>query len=299
MKFDVLCHINASGCTPSSLYTAVANQMLFSKPSKALIRCDISLDAPYIMVEIEELAQLDRQTKCLLLLSQLLENLDITTLRKTSRISQIAFVLPQDELNNPIISNDTLSELLAEVISQQVPDFIQSTAIDFKNIAPDTLIIAVDSCVSYQYVSTQAKNNDVQVLNGPPGIINGEGGCALLTHGQGGLEAQLFNGELSEQLNQAQACVNDTYLFAGKQSLAWQKKWFANTQTLYTPEDELIELADLNNTLGYQGVANNLTGLVLTHSYLNNPLNEGLNHVFLLFNSPNEQLIKISRSENS
>ena len=235
MKFDVLCHINASGCTPSSLYTAVANQMLFSKPSKALIRCDISLDAPYIMVEIEELAQLDRQTKCLLLLSQLLENLDITTLRKTSRISQIAFVLPQDELNNPIISNDTLSELLAEVISQQVPDFIQSTAIDFKNIAPDTLIIAVDSCVSYQYVSTQAKNNDVQVLNGPPGIINGEGGCALLTHGQGGLEAQLFNGELSEQLNQAQACVNDTYLFAGKQSLAWQKKWFANTQTLVYP----------------------------------------------------------------
>ncbi|MBB1307464.1 hypothetical protein [Pseudoalteromonas sp. SR43-5] len=299
MKFDVLCHINATGCKPSSLYTAVANQMLFSKPSKALIRCDISLDAPYIMVEIEELAQLDRQTKCLLILSQLIENIDIATLRKTSRISQIVFVLPQDELNNPVISDDTLNELLAEVISQQIPDFIQTTTIDFKNIAPDTLIIAVDSCVSYQYVSEQAKNNDVQVLNGPPGIINGEGGCALLIHGQGGLEAQLFNGELKEQLNQAQACVNDTYLFAGKQSLAWQKKWFANTQALYSPEDELIELADLNNTIGYQGVANDLTGLVLTNSYLNNPLNKGLNHVFLLFNSPNEQLIKISRSENS
>lgn len=299
MKFDVLCHINATGCTPSSLYTAVANQMLFSKPSKALIRCDISLDAPYIMEEIEELAQLDRQTKCLLILSQLIENLDIATLRKTSRISQIMFVLPQDELKNPVISDDTVNELLAEVISQQIPDFIQTTTIDFKNIAPDTLIIAVDSCVSYQYVSEQAKNNDVQVLNGPPGIINGEGGCALLIHGQGGLEAQLFNGELKEQLNQAQACVNDTYLFAGKQSLAWQKKWFANTQALYSPEDELIELADLNNTIGYQGVANDLTGLVLANSYLNNPLSEGLNYVFLLFNSPNEQLIKISRSENS
>ncbi|WP_024594503.1 MULTISPECIES: hypothetical protein [unclassified Pseudoalteromonas] len=299
MKFDVLCHINATGCTTSSLYTAVANQMLFSKPSKALIRCDISLDAPYIMVEIEELAQLDRQTKCLLLLSQLLENIDITTLRKTSRISQIVFVLPQDELNKPIISDDTLSELLAEVISQQIPDFEQTTTLDLKSIAPDTLIIALDSCVSYQYVSHQAKNNVVQVLNGPPGIINGEGGYVLLTHLQGTLSAQLFNGELNEQLNQAKACVNDTYLFAGKQSLAWQKKWFANTQALYSPEDELIELANLNNTIGHQGVANDFAGLVLANSYLNNPLNEGLQHVFLLFNSPNEQLIKISRSENS
>ena len=93
MTFDVLCHINATGSTTSSLYAAVANQMLFSKPSKALIRCDISLDAPYIMVEIDELAQLDRQTKCLLLLSQLLEHIDIPTLRQTSRISQIVFVL--------------------------------------------------------------------------------------------------------------------------------------------------------------------------------------------------------------
>lgn len=299
MTFDILCHINATGSKTSSLYTAVANQMLFSKPSKALIRCDISLDAPYIMVEIEELAQFDRQTKCLLLLSQLLENIDITNLRKTSRISQIVFVLPQDELNNPVISDDTLKELLAEALSQQTPDFIQTTTIDFENILPDTLVIAVDSCVSYQYVSTQAKNNAVQVLNGPPGIINGEGGCALLIHLHGALTTQLYSGELSEQLSQSQAKITDTYLFAGKQSLLWQKKWFASSQALYTPEDELIELADLNNTVGYQGVANNLTGLVLSNSYLDNPLNERLNHVFLLLNSPNEHVIKISRSEKS
>ncbi|GAA58913.1 hypothetical protein P20652_0772 [Pseudoalteromonas sp. BSi20652] len=297
MTFDVLCHINATGFAASSLYTAVANQMLFSKPSKALIRCDISLDAPYIMVEIDELAQLDRQTKCLLLLSQLLEHIDIPTLRQTSRISQIVFVLPQDELGNPVIDNDTLAELLSEVILQQVPDFNQTTTLDLKSIAPDTLIIALDSCVSYQYVSNQAKNNAVQVLNGPPGIINGEGGYALLTHLQGGLSAQFYSGELNEQLNQAQACVSNTYLFAGKDSLAWQKKWFANTQTLYSPEDELIELANLNNTIGYQGVANAPAGLALANSYLNNPLNKGLQHVFLLFNSSSDQLIKISRSE--
>jgi len=279
MTFDVLCHINATGSAASSLYTAVANQMLFSKPSKALIRCDISLDAPYIMVEIDELAQLDRQTKCLLLLSQLLEHIDIPTLRQTSRISQIVFVLPQDELGNPVIDNDTLAELLSEMILQQVPDFDQTTTLDLKSIAPDTLIIAVDSCVSYQYVSNQAK------------------GYALLTHLQGSLSAQFYSGEINEQLNQAQACVNNTYLFAGKDSLAWQKKWFANTQTLYSPEDELIELANLNNTIGYQGVANDPAGLALANSYLNNPLNKGLQHVFLLFNSPSDQLIKISRSE--
>jgi len=297
MTFDVLCHINATGSVASSLYTAVANQMLFSKPSKALIRCDISLDAPYIMVEIDELAQLDRQTKCLLLLSQLLEYIDIPTLRQTSRISQIVFVLPQDELGNPVIGNDTLAEVLSEVILQQVPDFNQTTTLDLKSIAPDMLIIAVDSCVSYQYVSNQAKNNAVQVLNGPAGIINGEGGYALLTHLQGSLSAQFYSGELNEQLNQAQASVNNTYLFAGKDSLAWQKKWFANTQTLYSPEDELIELANLNHTIGYQGVANGPAGLALANSYLNNPLNKGLPHVFLLFNSPSDQLIKISRSE--
>jgi len=297
MTFDVLCHINATGSAASSLYTAVANQMLFSKPSKALIRCDISLDAPYIMVEIDELAQLDRQTKCLLLLSQLLEHIDIPTLRQTSRISQIVFVLPQDELGNPVVDNDTLAELLSDVILQQVPDFNQTTTLDLKSIAPDTLIITVDSCVSYQYVSNQAKNNAVQVLNGPPGIINGEGGYALLTHLQGSLSAQFYSGELNEQLNQAQASVNNTHLFAGKDSLAWQKKWFANTQTLYSPEDELIELANLNNTIGYQGVANDPAGLALANSYLNNPLNKGLPHVFLLFNSPSDQLIKISRSE--
>ena len=137
----------------------------------------------------------------------------------------------------------------------------------------------------------------MQVLNGPPGIINGEGGYGLLTHLQGGLSAQFYSGELNEQLNQAQASVNNTYLFAGKDSLAWQKKWFANTQTLYSPEDELIELANLNNTIGYQGVANDPAGLALANSYLNNPLNKGLQHVFLLFNSPSDQLIKISRSE--
>jgi hypothetical protein len=117
LTFDSLYHINAAGCTSSSLYTAVANKMLFSKPSKALIRCDISLDAPYIFVEIDELAQLDRVTRCLLMLSHLLEQVDIATLRQTNRISQIVFLLPVDEIEQPLISDETLAELLQECIA--------------------------------------------------------------------------------------------------------------------------------------------------------------------------------------
>ena len=297
LTFDSLYHINAAGCTSSSLYTAVANKMLFSKPSKALIRCDISLDAPYIFVEIDELAQLDRVTRCLLMLSHLLEQVDIATLRQTNRISQIVFLLPVDEIEQPLISDETLAELLQECIAEQIPAYSQMPTCDLTTINNDTLVIAVDSCNSYQYVSEQAKRCTVQVLNGPPGVIYGEGGYALLIHPQGKLTAQLYDGQMTAQLAQANCTSQDRYLFAGEQSLTWQKKWFAYTQKLYKKGQPLIECAELATTIGHQGNANSLAALTLAQSYLCNPLTRSLEQVFAIFNAPNEQLVKISRSE--
>ncbi|MDQ9090417.1 hypothetical protein RC083_02280 [Pseudoalteromonas haloplanktis] len=298
LTFDSLYHINAAGCTPSSLYTAVANKMLFSKPSKALIRCDISLDAPYIFVEIEELAQLDRATRCILMLSHLLEQIDIATLRQTERISQMLFLLPVDELAQPVIADEILNELLNEYIPEQIPAYTQMAYCDLTQLSNDTLVIAVDSCVSYQFVSEQAKHTTVQVLNGPPGVINGEGGYALLVHPQGSLNAHIYEGALCTQLTQANCTSQDSYIFAGDQSLAWQKKWYANTQKLYQQGQPLIESAELVTTLGFQGTANILAALTLAQSYLCNPLTRTLEQVFAIFNAPNEQLVKISRSEN-
>ena len=298
LTFDALYHINAAGCTLSSLYTAVVNKMLFSKPSKALIRCDISLDAPYIFVEIDELAQLDRSTRCILMLSHLLEQIDIATLRQTKRISQLLFLLPVDEIGHPVISDEILSELLAEFIPEQVPLYTQTPQSDLTQLSNDTLVIAVDSCISYSYVSEQAKQTTVQVLNGPPGVINGEGGYALLVHPQGSLNAYIYEGPLSEQLSQANCTSQDNYLFAGDQSLAWQKKWYAYTQKMYKQGQPLIECAELATTLGHQGTANSLAALTLAQSFLCNPLTRSLEQVFAIFNAPNEQLVKISRSEN-
>ncbi|MDN3380892.1 hypothetical protein QMA12_21230, partial [Pseudoalteromonas sp. APC 3893] len=165
-------------------------------------------------------------------------------------------------------------------------------------LSNDTLIISVDSCISYQYVSQQAKQTTVQVLNGPPGVINGEGGYALLVHPQGNLTADFYEGPLSAQLSQANCSSQDSYLFAGDQSLVWQKKWYAYTQKMYKKGQPLIECAELATALGYQGTANSLAALTLAQSYLCNPLTRSLKQVFTIFNVPNEQLVKISRSEN-
>lgn len=298
LTFDSLYHINAAGCNLSSFYTAVANKMLFSKPSKALIRCDISLDAPYIFVEIDELAQLDRATRCVLMLSHLLEQVDIATLRQTQRISQLLFLLPVDELAQPVIADEMLNELLNEYIPEQIPAYTQMPHGDLTQLNNDTLVIAVDSCIGYQYVSQQAKQTTVQVLNGPPGVINGEGGYAMLIHRQGNLTADIYEGAFSAQLTQANCTSQDSYLFAGDQSLVWQKKWYAYTQKMYKKGQPLIECAELATALGYQGTANSLAALTLAQSYLCNPLTRLLEQVFVIFNAPHEQLVKISRSEN-
>ncbi|MDN3381027.1 hypothetical protein QMA12_22050, partial [Pseudoalteromonas sp. APC 3893] len=165
-------------------------------------------------------------------------------------------------------------------------------------LSNDTLIISVDSCISYQYVSQQAKQTTVQVLNGPPGVINGEGGYAMLIHRQGNLTADIYEGAFSAQLTHANCTSQDSYLFAGDQSLVWQKKWYAYTQKMYKKGQPLIECAELATALGYQGTANSLAALTLAQSYLCNPLTRLLEQVFVIFNAPHEQLVKISRSEN-
>lgn len=298
MQFDCLYHVNASGSLAESFYTAVANQMLFSKPSKALIRCDISLDAPYVFVELAELAQLDRQTRCMLILSHIIENIDFKSVCRSFRVNKVLFILPHGNDSQPVIDNDTLSELLTDAIPAQTPAFEQVSDWQLESTEPDTLVIAIDSCISFEYVAEQAKQHTVQVLNGPAGVINGEGGYALLVHRQGRLKATTFDEPMPTQLKSANIQVSDPFIFAGMQSYEWQKQWFSYTPKHYKNDDELIEFAELNTVTGYQGVANQSAGFTLAGSYLQNPLMTDCDHVFVVFNQPNEQLFKISRSES-
>ena len=298
MQFDTLYHVNAAGCYTESFYTSVANQMLYSKPSKALIRCDISLDAPYVFVELTELAGFDRQTRCLLILSHVIENIELKKLCCSFRVNKVQFILPHASNGEPLIDDDTLSELLTNAMPEQTPAFEQVSDWQLEATDLDTLVVAVDSCNDFEYVSEQAKHHTVQVVNGPSGVINGEGGYALLVHRQGCLKATTFDESMPTQLQSANIQVSDSFIFAGMQSYEWQKQWFSYTQKHYKNDDELIEFAELNTVLGYQGVANQSAAFALAGSYLHNPLMADIEHVFVVFNQPNEQLFKISRSES-
>ena len=148
----------------------------------------------------------------LLILSHIIESIELKKLCCSFRVNKIQFILPHDSNGEPLIDDDTLSEILTDAMPEQTPAFEQVSDWQLEATELDTLVVAVDSCNSFEYVSEQAKHHTVQVVNGPSGVINGEGGYALLVHRQGCFKATTFDEPMPSKLKKANIQVSDTFI---------------------------------------------------------------------------------------
>ncbi|QUI70984.1 hypothetical protein [Pseudoalteromonas sp. M8] len=298
MQFELIALETPAGNHPSALYTAVANNMRFCSPSKAIVRYDISLDAPYLRAQIEEISVTLRKDRCLTILESLLsqtkQRLDGSANAWDGTINLITGYAKSEE---PYIELSDV-RMLCDHLELNVDDIQLNKTLDIDSLSPNSLYVFVDSCVGYDEASKPNWVGKLQVVGGPEGVVLSEGGCVLLgtSASKTSCQTKAYQGGLGELLKELHAEISEPYISTCLLSEQWQREWLNASRALYQEYDALIELNNTANTIGYIGAGHNAMGLAVASSYLHNPLNRHIDRVWLITEQEKPQLISVTRS---
>ncbi len=281
--------INATGSNHKAFYSAVENNMIFATVEKLAVQFDDSLNGEYLAVKCEQLQSCNAELRIFLLLGSMLKKLDI----EKRKLDKIMFSLP-DWFMQPS-GHDELKRLIAQNNPKSVEcEFITDfDLMQFQNTTQTCLLISVDTLVDHKHIATLGAAADIQLINGPKGLIPGEGAAALLIAPEKkpiSSEQQLqslnltrFDGNLSEQLKQAKVTAQDTIIHAGQDSEQWQKTWYQASQVLYqnNPGQDLIHPPQMSAITGYLGNSQLLSAMNLAAAYLKQPIRV-IDQIFML-----------------
>jgi len=318
MSCYLLSAINASGTASAALYNAVVNNALFSKPSLTPITIDASTTASYLQVELDILQDLEIDERMMLMVEHLIaeakNNLTTTTpfsyddIKQVWVVSHLPHYTDQQNKNSVREWQQNVQNKLKACFAQ--PDtlsirFVTEQALnDIFTLSEPVLLLMVDSFHSPECVAQLKSAHKIQVVDGKPGLVVGEGAiCALLvpqsllapSHDQNTnvmpLSIESFNPEqklsLNEQLKQAEVSVEDVFVHVGINDEAWIKTWYQQSHYLVTTNEQhqikdlkltmaeqgnFLTLYTPNSIVGYAGAADFFTGLYFAQAWLQFPL---------------------------
>ncbi|MEJ6476297.1 hypothetical protein [Pseudoalteromonas piscicida] len=298
MQFELIATATPAGCHQSALYTAVANNMRFCTPSKAIVQYDQSLDAPYLCAQIEEISVTRRKHRCLTILDTLLSKTKEKFEQMANTWDGTMHLITACSKDGEFYIDEQEARKLCNDLELTVDSIVTHKTCDLNKLSPHSLYVFVDSCIGYDEASRPEWVGKLQVVGGPEGTVLSEGGCVLLgANTDLACEATVYQGDLSELLTELNANIHEPYVSTCLLGEQWQRTWLNATRALYQEHDSLIELRNTANTIGFSGVGHHALGLAVASSYLHNPLNTHIERVWLIIEQQKPQLIAVTRSQ--